>query len=275
MISKIFSRCLIVFIIVVFFLKKSFNPKSFLQSIAVPFLAIGSKIERGVDEVLLRMESRTTLIEICKELANENSTLKLQLQRDQNLRKRLEDLEKLLQIGQKIPYQKIYGRVIGRKSSAWVESIIINKGSVHGVKTNALAVGRGHIIGKVAEVSEQFSIIALTSSPKFHLAVQFENFSLPLVFMGSGSGLCKNDTNKLELRASGIVKNIPANILKTSPIGMKIFAASLANTDFNIPLGTVIEWQKQADDMFLQAVIDLPEITNNLREILIIIPDDL
>ncbi|MDR1591254.1 MAG: rod shape-determining protein MreC [Puniceicoccales bacterium] len=275
MISKNFSRCFTIFIIIVFFLKKSFNPKSFLQSIAVPFLAIDSQIERGVDEVLLRMESRENLIKICKALESENLTLKLQLQENRDLNERLKNIKNLLEIGEKNSYKKIYGGVIGRKTSAWFESIIVNKGSMHGVRMHAPVIGRGHIIGKVEEVSEQFSVVTLTSSPKFHLAVQLENFSIPLVFTGTGSDLRKNDANKFEIRASGIVKNIPTNVLQALRTGAKIFAASFAHMDFQVPLGNVIEWQKQADDMFLQVVVDLPEITNNLREILIIIPDDL
>jgi rod shape-determining protein MreC len=202
-------------------------------------------------------------------------TLKLQLQGDQKLRERLENLEKLLQIGKKISQQKIYTRVIGRRFSAWFESVIVNKGSAHGVKVNALVIGRDHIVGKVMEVSNQFSVIALTSSPKFRLAVQFENFSTPMIFTGSGSGLHKNDVNKLEFMASGIVKNIPTSTRENLQTGTKIFAASLAHTDFNIPLGSIAKLQEQADGTLLQAIINLPKIINNLQEMLIIVPDDL
>ncbi|MDR2812170.1 MAG: rod shape-determining protein MreC [Puniceicoccales bacterium] len=275
MILKFFSRCFIILVAVVFFLKKSFDPKSFLQSIAVPFLATGSKIRREIDEVLLRTESRENLIKICKELESENLTLKLQLQSDQDLRKRLKNLEELLKIGEKFSHKKIYARVISRKISAWFESAIVNKGSFHGVKVNALVIARDHIVGKVVEVSDQFSVVTLTSSPKFCLAVQFENSSSPTIFMGSGSGLRKNDASEFELRASGIVKNIPISIRKSLQTGAKIFAASLACTDFNVPIGTVTELLEQADGMFLQATINLPEIINNSQEMLIIVPNDL
>jgi cell shape-determining protein MreC len=261
--------------VVTLFLKRSFDPKLFLQSIAVPFLAIGSKIERVTDEVLLRMESRESLIEICKALVNENLTLKSQIRKDQNSRERIENLEKLLQIGGEIAYKKVYARVIKRETSAWFESVIVNKGKAHGIKENALVIAQNHVIGKVAEISNQFSTIALTSSPKFRLAVYFENFSAPMIFTGNGSGLRKNNANELGLKAFGTIKNIPIGIRKKLQIGTKIFAASLAHTDFNVPLGHIMEWHEQADGMFLQAKIDLPEITNNLQEMLIIIPDDL
>jgi cell shape-determining protein MreC len=274
-ILKVFFRCLIIFIISVFFLKKSFDPKLFLQSITIPLLAIGSKVRREIDEILFRTESRENLIRICKELASENLTLKSQLQMDRNLRERLEDLEKLLQIGDKISCQKIYARVIKRNSSAWFESVIVNKGSTHGVKTNVLVLARNHIIGKVTEVASQFSTIALTSSPKFRLAVQFENFLAPMIFTGSGSGFCGNTVNKFKFRALGVVKNIPINARNSLQVGTEIFAASLAHTDFNMPLGSVTELHKQTDGMFSQVTIDLSEIINNLQEVLIIVPNDL
>jgi cell shape-determining protein MreC len=274
-ISKVFFRCFIVLIAVLFFQKKSFDPKLFLQSIAVPFLAVDSRIRQEVNEILLRTESRESLIEICKELINENLTLKLQSQKDQGLRERLENLEELLQIGKKTPYQKVYARVIKRETSAWFESIVVNGGSKGGVKVNALVIARDHIVGKVVEVSDQFSVVALTSSPKFRLAIQFENFAVPLVFNGGGSSLQKNNIGKLAFKASGIVKNIPTGVRESLRNGAKIFAASLANTDFNVPLGNIVKLQEQADGVFLQATIDLPEITHNLREILIIIPYDL
>jgi cell shape-determining protein MreC len=274
-VSKVFFRCFILLIAILFFQKKSFDPKLFLQSIAVPFLAVGSKIRRKVDEVLLHTESRGNLIEIHKELVNENLTLKLQLQGDRNLRERLGNLEELLQIGEKISHQKIYARVIKRETSAWFESVIVNKGSKDGVRVNALAIARDHIVGKVIEVSDQFSVVALTSSPKFRLAVQFENFAVPLVFNGSGSNLHKNSAGQLTSKALGIVRNIPMGTRENLQGGTKIFAASLVNSDFNIPLGNIIELQEQADGMFLQATVDLQEITRNLREILIVIPHDL
>ncbi|MDR0418474.1 MAG: rod shape-determining protein MreC [Puniceicoccales bacterium] len=274
-ILKVFFRCLIIFIIILFFLKKSFNPKLFLQSIAVPFLVIGSKVRRGIDEILFHTESRENLIKICKELTSENLTLRSQLQMDQNLKERLGNLEKLLRIGEKISCQKIYARVIKRNSSAWFESIIINKGSIHGVKPNVLVLAKGHIIGKVMETASQFSTIALTSSPKFRLAVQFENFLAPMIFTGNDSGFCENNANKVGFRAFGVVKNIPINARNSLQIGTKIFAASLAHTDFNMPLGSVAELREQADGIFLQVAIDLPEITNSLQEVLIIVQNDL
>ncbi|MDR1906952.1 MAG: rod shape-determining protein MreC [Puniceicoccales bacterium] len=272
---KVFLRCSIILIIIVCVLKKSFDPKLFLQSIAVPFLAISSEIGRRVDEILFSTESRSNLIKICKALANENLTLKLQLQKDQDLRNRLQYFEELVQIGEKILHKKVYARVIKRETSAWFESIVVNKGSSDGIKKNALVIGGNHIIGKVAEVSEQFSTIVLTSSPKFRLAVRFENFSVPMVFTGSGSNLHKNDTGKFELRASGIIKNIPIDVQKNLQNGAKIFAASLANTNLDIPLGCVAELHEQADNIFLQATIDLPKTINKIQEIFIIIPDDL
>jgi hypothetical protein len=74
--------------------------------------------------------------------------------------------------------------------------------------------------------------------------------------------------------ASGIIKDIPLSSQKNLRNGAKITAASLANTDFNMPLGFIAEWHRQADGMFLQATITLPKIINNLQKILIIIPDD-
>jgi rod shape-determining protein MreC len=266
---------LIVLIAILFFPKKFFDPKLFLQSIAVPFLAVSSKIGQEVNKILLRTESRESLVEICEELTDENLTLKLQLQKEQDLRERLENLEELLQIGKKVSYKKIYAQVINREFSAWFESIVVNKGSKEGVKVNALVIARDHIVGKVVEVSDQFSVVALTSSPKFRLAIQLEIFAVPLVFNGGGSSLQRNNGGKLVFKASGIVKNIPTGARESLRNGAKIFAASLVNSDFLIPLGNIVELQEQADGMFLQATVDLQEITCNLQEILIIIPHDL
>jgi rod shape-determining protein MreC len=271
---KVFIRCFIVLTGILFFLKKSFNPKEFLQSIAIPFLAVSSWGKRKIDTVLLRTEPRENLIKICRELANENLALQLEIQRDQDLRDRLKYLEELVALGERIVHKKVYARVIGREASAWFESIIVNKGYKHGISLNALALAGKYIIGKVIEVSEQFSVIALASSPKFRLAVLSEKFSMPMVFTGNGSDLCKNDGGKIELVASGTIKNIPSSAQKNLQNGSKITAASLTTTDFDLPLGFIGELHSQADGMFLQATIALPEIINNLQEILIIIPDD-
>jgi rod shape-determining protein MreC len=272
---KVFFRCFTVFTIALIVLKKSFDPKLFLQSIGVPIFKAISGAQRILDEALLSVESRGNLIKICKDLTNENVTLKLQWQRDQYLRDQIASLEQLMGIGENIFYKKIYARVIKRTTSAWFESIIINKGSDHGIRENALAIASCGIIGKVTEIFKNFSIITLASSPKFRLAVVLENFTIPMIFTGTSNCLRKNSESEWEIKAAGIIRDIPANAQKFMSIGTKIFAASLCETTFNLPIGTIAQVCKQKDEIFLQSIINLPEEINNLQEILIIIPDDL
>jgi rod shape-determining protein MreC len=92
--------------------------------------------------------------------------LEVQVQNKQSLTVENERLKSLLQLKTELPYKILSAQVIGRDTSAWFDSSIINRGSLDGVKLNMPVVTNGGLIGRVTAVSPLTAQVALITKDK-------------------------------------------------------------------------------------------------------------
>jgi rod shape-determining protein MreC len=273
---KIALRCLLLLIAAAIFCKKSFDPKHFLQSIALPVEKIAAQGVWSAKEFLFETQSRETLIRLCKELSNENAALRMQLQGDFDLRDRLAALENLTQIGQRLSHGKIFARVIGRQRAAWFESVTLDRGRAEGVREGAVIIAGGGIVGKIAEVFEHFSIATLASSPKFRLAVCSENCATPMIFTGNGHTYNRGPSGQWALKMRGTLKNIPLDAGSFLAKGSRIIGSALAaNVPGGVTVGYMEDIYPSGDGLFLSGDVALSEALSDFCEAIIYVPGDL
>jgi rod shape-determining protein MreC len=79
--------------------------------------------------------------------------LEVELQKKEDLADENERLKSLLQLKNEAAYKVLAAQIIGRDPSAWFDSVIINRGSLDGVKLNMPIVNNGGLIGRVIAVS--------------------------------------------------------------------------------------------------------------------------
>jgi len=103
----------------------------------------------------------------------ENDKLKLEIQKlsvevqknkqiaDENIR-----LKNLLELKQQDEYDILTAQIIGRDSSAWFDTAIIDRGSLEGVKLNMPIVVNGGLVGRVTAVSPLTAQIDLITRDK-------------------------------------------------------------------------------------------------------------
>ncbi|MDR0590827.1 MAG: rod shape-determining protein MreC [Puniceicoccales bacterium] len=273
---KIALRCLLLLIAAAILCKKSFNPKHFLQSIALPVEKVAARCVWSAEEFLFETQPRETLIRLCKELSNENAALRMQLRENFDLQNRLAALENLTQIGQRLPHKKIFVRVIGRDIAAWFESVTLNKGRAEGVREGAIVIADGGIVGKITEIFEHFSVATLASSPKFRLAVCSENCATPMIFTGNGHTYNRGPSGKWELKMLGTLKNIPLDAGSFLAKGSRIIGSALAA---NVPGGLAVGYAENiypsGDGLFFSGDVVLPETLSDFCEAIIYVADDL
>ena len=92
--------------------------------------------------------------------------LEVEVQNKQSLTAENERLKSLLQLKTELPYKILSAQVIGRDTSAWFDSSIINRGSLDGVKLNMPVVTNGGLIGRVTSVSPLTAQVALITKDK-------------------------------------------------------------------------------------------------------------
>jgi rod shape-determining protein MreC len=92
--------------------------------------------------------------------------LEVRVQESQELGQENERLKKLLELKQQIEYEVKTAQIIGRDTSAWFDSAIIDLGSLDGVKLNMPIVVNGGLVGRVTAVSPLTAQIDLITRDK-------------------------------------------------------------------------------------------------------------
>ena len=104
---------------------------------------------------------------------SENDTLKqrvqeleVELRQKEQLADENERLKSLLQLKNESNYQVKTAQIIGRDTSPWFDAVIINRGSLDGVKLNMPIVNNGGLIGRVTAVSPLTAQVNLITKDK-------------------------------------------------------------------------------------------------------------
>ena len=92
--------------------------------------------------------------------------LEIQTQNSKSLTIENQRLKGLLQLKETGGYKILGAQVIGRDTSAWFDTSIINRGSLDGVKLNMPIVTNGGLVGRVTAVSPLTAQVALITKDK-------------------------------------------------------------------------------------------------------------
>lgn len=130
-----------------------------------PFMSASSRLESGVEAVGTESLSRAQLAEMVGELERERDRLKLEvIQLDEILRENNE-LRRALQYVEKAPLSVVATRVMNRKPATWYNTLVIDKGSAHGIAVDCpVIVPSGEdaaLVGRVSEVVGEHSAVVL------------------------------------------------------------------------------------------------------------------
>jgi len=92
--------------------------------------------------------------------------LEVEVQNSRSLAAENERLNSLLNLRSEINYKFLPAQIIGRDTSVWFDSSIINRGSLDGVKLNMPVVTNGGLVGRITMVSPLTAQVALITKDK-------------------------------------------------------------------------------------------------------------
>ena len=92
--------------------------------------------------------------------------LKLKIASNEGLQAENDRLKALLNLKDESKYKVLTARIIGRDPSFWFDSVIINQGSLNGVKLNMPVVANGGLVGRVTAVGPLTSQVDLITRDK-------------------------------------------------------------------------------------------------------------
>lgn len=102
-----------------------------------------------------------------------------------------ERLRGLLDFRKTIPYTSIPAQVIGRDPSNWSNSLIIDKGSSSGIKTNMAVISTRGLVGRITETGKLSSKALLITDPNLKVGVLIRRNRQGGILTGRPGGRCK------------------------------------------------------------------------------------
>ncbi|SFG76470.1 rod shape-determining protein MreC [Desulfotomaculum arcticum] len=148
--------------------------------------------------------------------------------------------------------------VVARDSGNWFGSIIVNAGSKEGIKKDMAVITPAGLVGRVINVSADTAEVLLVTDPRSGVGCLVQDNRAPGVVEGVAGS--RGELNMV---------HIPADMAPRK--GDKIITSGFGSIyPKGIPVGTVLETQKEKSGLFKMASLKPVVDFNRLEEVLII-----
>ncbi len=165
-------------------------------------------------------------------------------------------LKDILSFKNAIPYATIPAEVIGRDASNWSNSLIIDKGTIQGIRQNKAVISMRGLVGRVLEVGRYSSSILLISDPNSKVGVVIQRNRQGGMMIGRPDGRCKI-----------IYIALDSDVIK----GDKVITAGFGSIfPKGILIGDVVEVGKEPGRLYKYAIVRTAQEMTKLEEVLCI-----
>jgi rod shape-determining protein MreC len=177
-----------------------------------------------------------------KQLREENSQLKHQLNHIQSEISYNSSLKNLLHVVENINAKFVTAKIISKNFDNFNMSFLINAGSKDGIQINDIVINDNGLIGRIVEVSSETSRILTITDPKSKLPVIFKDSGEQAILTGH-----KNHRNLLKAKYVSNFTNIKDNEqVITSGIGgifpFGTFVGHVQKSNKELVITTPINW---------------------------------
>ncbi|HEY9678058.1 MAG TPA: rod shape-determining protein MreC [Drouetiella sp.] len=167
-------------------------------------------------------------------------------------------LRALLNLKQKSDRKTIAAEVISRKSENWFSQIVIDKGTLNGVKKGSAVITSDGVVGQVVSATSSESVVRLLTDPDQKLGVVISRIGLTGILSGAYAGPAKIDYVP-------VGTNVDA--------GDKILCLGKGGTfPENHPVGIVSAVRRENNGAALQIEVKLAENCYDLNQVLVLPP---
>ncbi|MDD3535420.1 MAG: rod shape-determining protein MreC [Candidatus Cloacimonetes bacterium] len=150
----------------------------------------------------------------------------------------------------------ILSEVIGYTGQFQERNLIVNKGSIHGIKPGSAVISGAGIVGKVISISDTYSIILPYSNPRFQVPVMAQRTGVQGILQSDIAGVISMNIIKLgsELAAGDTI--VTSNLSRLYPKGF--------------PVGSVKRLRESTDNLFISAELSPFTLVENLEHVFIL-----
>lgn len=224
-----------------------------------------SPLQTGIAVAVSPLRNFFRFLGEVKDLRSENKKLKTalaeiekQLATYRDKEKENDRLRNLLKLKEKLAFSTLVARVIGRQTTEWQKTVIVNKGSKDGLQRHMPVLVSEGLVGQVIEVSANAALVQLLADDKSGVAAQIVETGEEGIAQGLQGG---------SLRVNFIPKS---SVVKA---GDSVITSGMAGV---FPRGIFIGKVKEVkDDPYLlyKTVVVEPAVISDLLEEVLIITD--
>jgi rod shape-determining protein MreC len=194
--QSIIIACLLVIIslIILSYSMKQPNKDGFFRRLvleaAAPLADMITVSFKGLNEVWKRYIILVGMEEENRRLKKENALLTQEIIQYREGYLEGIRLQKLLALQEKVKYPTITARVIDRDQTSIIKTILINKGTSHGLRVDLPVVADHGVVGRIIEASWHASKILLLIDENSNIDALIEETRIQGIIQGAGSSGC-------------------------------------------------------------------------------------
>lgn len=246
-----------------------------LQTLVVPFQTVYHGTRSAVSELL---GDYVHLVN----LKQDNARLQLQVQSLQeelnhyiNSSVQFDLLREQLKFMEEAPESKVFAEVTGESVDNFHHVLLINKGSMVGIRRNFPVVLREGVVGRVQSTSAMHSVVQLITDRRHRFPVLIQRSRNRLVLHGEGGQLRLLAQDRGMVFGTGDSLNMNRiRMLADVQIGDRIVTSGLAGIfPKGLLVGTVTQISRERQDLFQNALLEPAVDFNRLEGVFVILRD--
>lgn len=178
-----------------------------LKATLVPAETAGIQLDAAAEGAAQANDDAAASEETLTQLRERNAELTALLAQAEELRKENERLQSLVNIVGAYGVEGPTGRVVGRSTDAWNQTVTLDVGSSSGVEEGLTVIGSTGVVGQVISVAPGSCVVRLLTDPQSGAAALVQSSRAEGVVRGSLAGLLylENTDAKAELSVGDVV----------------------------------------------------------------------
>jgi rod shape-determining protein MreC len=230
--------------------------QSSARALVAPLSSVGAAAGTGVDEVGAAVSDAAADAETLSTLQEQNRELTNLLAQAEEYRQEAERLQALLDLKNNYDADSVTGRVIGRSTDAWNQTITLDVGSSNGVEAGLTVMGSTGVIGQVVDVTEGTCTVRLLTDAQSGAAAMVQSSRAEGIVRGSLSGLLYLENIEADVKLS------VGDVVITSGLGGSYVKGLL--------IGTIVRVEGNSVDGTRTVVVSPNDSTSLLEEAIVV-----
>lgn len=189
-------------------------------------------------------------------LREETQELETRLRELEETRRENQRLKTLLDLREKQPFKVTPAVVVGKDATNWFHSVLIDRGSRHGVARHMVVIASGGLVGQAIDVAPSSARVQLITDPVSSVGVLLQDSRATGLLVGAQSG-------RLRIRYLPVRAEVRA--------GEPVITSGLGGVyPKGVLVGKVVAVDKRSGALFQEATVEPSVDFSRLEEVLVV-----